>query len=96
MGLELQNYLMKIKELEWQNVQFEEKDTINLDEIAGQNRLTEREIEILKLIANGLCNKSISGKLFISNNTVKYHIKNIYLKLDIKNRFEAIRLVKCI
>jgi len=51
--------------------------------------LSEREIEILKLIANGLKNKAIAEELKISENTVKYHLKHILQKLNLKNRAEA-------
>ncbi len=48
--------------------------------------LNERQQEILDLMAFGLSNKQIAGKLFISENTVKYHIKNIYHLLHVKDR----------
>jgi two-component system nitrate/nitrite response regulator NarL len=51
--------------------------------------LSEREIEIMKLIARGLKNKSIAEELQISENTVKYHLKHILQKLNLKNRAEA-------
>ena len=51
--------------------------------------LSEREIEILKLIAHGLKNKAIAEELKISENTVKYHLKHILQKLNLKNRAEA-------
>ncbi len=52
--------------------------------------LTEREVEILTEIASGKTNKAVAEAVFVSENTVKYHLKNIYLKLDVKNRTEAI------
>jgi LuxR family maltose regulon positive regulatory protein len=52
--------------------------------------LSEREIEVLKLIEAGLSNQEIGSKLFISMGTVKRHIINIYSKLDVKNRTQAI------
>ncbi len=48
--------------------------------------LNERQQEIVNLIAFGFSNKQIANKLFISENTVKYHIKNIYHVLHVKNR----------
>jgi DNA-binding NarL/FixJ family response regulator len=51
--------------------------------------LTDREQEILQLISKGMSNRAISEKLFISENTVKYHIKNLLQKLSLKNRAEA-------
>jgi LuxR family maltose regulon positive regulatory protein len=52
--------------------------------------LTERELEILQLIAAGLKNQEIADKLFISLNTVLYHNKNIYSKLGVRKRALAI------
>ena len=52
--------------------------------------LTMREQEILKLIATGLDNQGISERLFISPNTVKTHVSNIYKKIDATNRVQAI------
>jgi len=52
--------------------------------------LSEREIEILRLIAGGLSNKKIMEKLYISLSTVKTHLRNIYSKLDAHSRTEAI------
>lgn len=51
--------------------------------------LTEREGEILKCIADGKSNKEISDSLFVSVETVKSHVKNLYKKLNVKNRVEA-------
>ncbi|MBD2704848.1 response regulator transcription factor [Spirosoma sp. BT702] len=54
-------------------------------------RLTPRELEIASLIREGLPNQQIADRLFVSVNAVKYHIKNIYLKLQINSREELIR-----
>ncbi len=48
--------------------------------------LSDRQREVVALMATGLSNKAIADKLFISENTVKYHIKNVYLLLEIKDR----------
>jgi LuxR family maltose regulon positive regulatory protein len=56
--------------------------------------LTNREIEILTLIAAGLKNKEIAEQLVISLNTVLYHIKNIYSKLGVNKRTLAIAKAK--
>ncbi|NOQ71947.1 MAG: tetratricopeptide repeat protein [Crocinitomix sp.] len=53
------------------------------------NPLSDREIEVLYLIAEGKKNKDIADQLFISVNTVKTHVLHIYEKLDVKNRTEA-------
>ncbi len=52
--------------------------------------LSGREVEVLKLIETGLSNQEIATKLFISITTVKRHISNIYAKLDVKTRTQAI------
>jgi DNA-binding NarL/FixJ family response regulator len=61
------------------------------DESAGTTEveLTEREREILKWITDGKSNKEISDSLFVSVETVKSHVKNLYKKLNVKNRVEA-------
>lgn len=52
--------------------------------------LTEREKEVLRLLASGMSYRRIGETLFISRNTIKYHIKNMYEKLQVKTREEAI------
>ena len=51
--------------------------------------LSDRELEVLKLIANGKDNAQIARELFISPKTVKNHISNILMKLQIENRIQA-------
>lgn len=51
--------------------------------------LTKREIEVLKLVAEGLSNEEIGKKIFISEKTVKTHLTNIFDKLKVNNRFKA-------
>jgi DNA-binding NarL/FixJ family response regulator len=53
-------------------------------------RLTERELEVLKLVARGLNNRDIARELYISENTVKNHIRNILEKLQLHSRMEAV------
>jgi len=52
--------------------------------------LSEREIEVLQLIAEGLTNQEIANRLYLSLNTVKVHTRNIYGKLDTHHRAEAV------
>jgi LuxR family maltose regulon positive regulatory protein len=52
--------------------------------------LTERELEVLRLIAGGLSNREIARKLVVAVSTVKSHINHIYGKLDVKNRTQAV------
>jgi two-component system response regulator DegU len=56
--------------------------------------LTRRETEILSMIVNGLNNLDISTTLFISNSTVKSHINNMYRKLKVKDRMQAVLCAK--
>lgn len=53
-------------------------------------RLTERELEVLKLVAKGMNNRDIGSELFISENTVKNHVRNILEKLHLHSRMEAV------
>ncbi|HEV8056267.1 MAG TPA: response regulator transcription factor [Nocardioidaceae bacterium] len=53
-------------------------------------RLTDRELEVLRLVARGLNNRDIAKKLFISENTVKNHVRNILDKLQLHSRMEAV------
>ncbi|MDI6695158.1 MAG: response regulator transcription factor [Anaerolineales bacterium] len=64
----------------------------DLPELAptSTGRLSERELDILKQMAAGKSNKEIAGSLFISEHTVKTHITNIFGKLEVNNRAEAV------
>jgi two-component system NarL family response regulator/two-component system response regulator DegU len=54
--------------------------------------LTSREISILKALARGLSNQAIGKELFVAEQTVKFHLTNIYRKLNAANRTEAVRM----
>jgi len=64
---------------------------INEDTVAKAAGLTEREFEIMKAVARGLANKTIAKELWITEQTVKFHLTNVYRKLGISNRTEAAR-----
>lgn len=51
--------------------------------------LTDQELQILRLVAQGKSNLDISNQVFLSIDAVKYHLKNIFSKLDVKNRTRA-------
>jgi DNA-binding CsgD family transcriptional regulator len=66
-----------------------------LNEIELRRRgISQREYEVLELIAQGLSNREIAKKLFVSLNTVKTHSSNIFMKLNARRRTEAIRRAK--
>ncbi len=56
--------------------------------------LSEREKEMLQLLADGVSNKEIATRLFVSENTVKFHLKNIYSKLGVGSRLQAINAAR--
>ncbi|MCS7350073.1 response regulator transcription factor [Thermoflexus sp.] len=62
------------------------------EEEAFGEELTPREIEVLRLLADGLANKEIAARMGISEHTVKFHVSSIYRKLGAANRAEAVRL----
>jgi len=56
--------------------------------------ITRRELEVLELIAQGMSNREIAGKLFVSENTVKTHSSRVFDKLGAKRRTQAVQLGK--
>jgi NarL family two-component system response regulator LiaR len=61
-----------------------------VEEHKASEILSERESEILKLVAMGMSNKEIAEKLFLSERTIKAHLTNIFNKLNVASRSEAI------
>ena len=57
-----------------------------------REELTAREVEVLRLVADGLSNRAIADRLFISEKTAIRHVSNIFMKLEVHNRAEATRL----
>ena len=92
LNAELQNYSHQVKELKDKanNKHFDNSD--NFEEYG----LSKREIEVFSHITSGLSNEEIAKKMFVSKNTIKTHIKNIYAKLDVKNRIQAIKKINTI
>lgn len=92
-------YLAVLKEVLTNNIKIRDSvikkvlDPFHAAGIAGDVDLTSREKEILRLLARGTTYKTISGELFISLETVKRHCHNIYQKLGVKNKTEAINKV---
>lgn len=66
----------------WLRTQRQRPGTFGVD-------LSEREAEVLALVAQGLTNTQIAQRLNVSDNTVKFHLQNIYQKLNVSNRTEA-------
>ncbi len=62
-----------------------------LEALPAQNILSERETDVLKLLAQGYVNKEIARKLNISGHTVGSHIKNLYRKLSVHTRVQVVR-----
>ena len=58
--------------------------------IMFRTELTERELAVLRLMCEGKANKEIGAALFISEGTVKTHVKNLFAKLDVNSRSEAV------
>ena len=58
------------------------------------NELTRREVEVLRLLGEGLTNAEIAGRLFISIKTAGNHVSNILMKLGLRNRSQAAALAR--
>jgi LuxR family maltose regulon positive regulatory protein len=69
-----------------------EQSSKKLSEVEGEwiEPLSEREIEVLQLIAEGMTNQEVGSLLFLSLNTIKVHTRNIYSKLNVSNRTQAV------
>lgn len=59
--------------------------------VSRRSGLTDREVTILKALTRGLSNRQISAELFVTEQTVKFHLSNVYRKLDVVNRAGAVR-----
>lgn len=79
-------YLLQRKHIDTDDA----KGSENLESLGSMYGLTVRELEIVREVIGGKNNKEIGEQLFISPNTVKNHIYNIYKKIGIKNRYELI------
>src|SRR5690606_933241 len=70
-----------------------EKFEINETELQ-KLKLSNREYEVLQLLAKGYSNKDISEQLFLSESTIKTHVSNLFFKMDVKNRTQATEKAK--
>lgn len=69
------------------------KNEINHQKIKDLE-ITSREYEVLQAISEGLSNKEIAGKLFLSESTIKTHVSNLLVKLNAKRRTQALQIAK--
>lgn len=67
---------------------------VRANEQANADLLSKRELEVLEQMAMGLTNQEIANKLFVSLNTVKTHTNNIYSKLEVRRRTQAVQRAK--
>jgi LuxR family maltose regulon positive regulatory protein len=65
-------------------------ESVRPDQKGVVERLSERELEVLRLMAKGLSNPAIAERLYLSTNTLKAHTQTIYRKLEVHNRLEAV------
>jgi DNA-binding NarL/FixJ family response regulator len=70
--------------------EFKQMSVVGRRQDVAAPRLTDRELEVLRLVARGLNNRDIAKELFISENTVKNHVRNILEKLQLHSRMEAV------
>lgn len=54
--------------------------------------LTGRETEVLQLVVDGASNREIAGRTGVSENTIKFHLKNVFSKLDVSSRTGAVKV----
>lgn len=89
------NYIDRIHQIEEDNKSKNKEQLksreIQILEITKSFNLTKREKDVLLLLSKGYNNLKIAEELYVSVNTVKFHTKNIFTKLDVKNRIEAVQ-----
>lgn len=92
LGIYLGGNIKKDKVVE---VEVEVVAPIEIDEERIQNLgISQRELEVLQLISTGLSNQEIGEKLFVSESTIKTHVSNLFVKLDVKRRTQAVTRAK--
>jgi LuxR family maltose regulon positive regulatory protein len=69
---------------------FRESDIVSIPGTQLVDPLSDRELEVLSLIADGLSNREIAEKLVVAVSTIKTHVNHIYRKLDVNSRTQAI------
>jgi len=89
----IEEYLGQISRLENDDC---DKKNVDINQKIEKYGLSSREAEVLILIAQGMKNQEIADKMFVSLSTVKTHTKNIFDKMDVRNRIEAARKAQAI
>ncbi|KGD67497.1 LuxR family transcriptional regulator [Flavobacterium aquatile LMG 4008 = ATCC 11947] len=69
-------------------------DFVVNEEELNNRKISKRELEVLELMAQGLSNQEIASRLFVSLNTIKTHSSNLFQKLEVKRRTQAIETAK--
>ncbi len=101
---EIQKYVQQLKQLSYSSNEREAvKETkpdltgismlLIFQNLKQNYALTDRELQVLKLISEGLSNQEVAEEIFVSLSTVKYHVSNLYFKLEIKNRSQAVKFM---
>ena len=84
----------KVKTVVVEKQVFSNPDFVLNRQEADNLRLSNRELEVLQLMAQGLSNQQIAERLFVSLNTIKTHTSNVFLKLEAERRTQAIEKAK--
>ena len=90
MSFEIRNYLLRLEVIHKKKPNEATTSETSFHYLVENYGLTQREAEIMELIETGIGNEEIAEKLFVSRNTIKFHIKNIFIKLDVRNRVQAL------
>ncbi|MFT4020440.1 MAG: LuxR C-terminal-related transcriptional regulator [Acinetobacter sp.] len=89
----LQKFISQLLEIAGQPIE-SIPQTLENNSLQPTEPLTDREKDILIYLANGVSNKEIARHIFVSENTVKFHLKNIYMKLAVNSRLQAINAAR--
>ena len=92
-GLGIWVGMQVVRDQKLKNLNKSERNVID-EEVIKKLQISHREKEVLDLIAIGLSNKEIADQLFVSENTIKTHSSNLFSKLDVKRRTQAVQRAK--
>ncbi len=90
------NQLFSTIEIAWAQVQQSGQVLFDVDKVSRRlvEPLSSREAEVLDCVVRGMNTKGVAAALYISENTVKFHLKNLYDKFDVHNRVELVAAVR--